>query len=331
MHMADALVAPVVAGTMYLCSSAVAGYSIKKVRLEDNPKKIPVMGVMGAFIFATQMINFAIPGTGSSGHLAGGMLLSALLGPYAGFLTMIGVLVIQCLMFADGGILALGCNIWNMAFYSCFIGAIIIWKSIMKRGISKRKITVASILSCVITLQLGAFSVVLETVASGITQLPLVTFLSVMQPIHLAIGFVEGLITAAVLCFIYEARPELLWGIGGKEIFSKGKLSFKNTLIIFSVATTIIAAIVSLVASRLPDGLEWSISRITGNTELNTANRINDMVSNFQKSIALLPDYSIKGSNAVLENSFSGILGGLIVIVLCVICCYLFRFFKREK
>ena len=112
MHMADALIAPAVGGAMYVCSAAAAGYSIKKVREENDPKKIPVMGIMGAFVFATQMMNFTIPGTGSSGHLCGGMLLSALLGPYAGFLTMIGVLLIQCLLFADGGILALGCNIW---------------------------------------------------------------------------------------------------------------------------------------------------------------------------------------------------------------------------
>ena len=101
MHMADALVSPAVAGTMYAVSAAAAGYSIYKVKKEDDASKIPVMGVMGAFVFATQMINFTIPGTGSSGHLCGGMLLSALLGPYAGFLTMIGVLFVQCLMFAD--------------------------------------------------------------------------------------------------------------------------------------------------------------------------------------------------------------------------------------
>ena len=90
MHMADALVAPAVAATMYVCSGGVAGFSVKKVRLESDPKKIPVMGVMGAFVFAAQMINFTIPGTGSSGHLCGGMMLTALLGPYAAFLTMIG-------------------------------------------------------------------------------------------------------------------------------------------------------------------------------------------------------------------------------------------------
>ena len=121
MHMADALVIPAVAGTMYAASTAAAGYSIKKVRLMDEPEKIPVMGVMGAFVFAAQMINFTIPGTGSSGHLCGGMLLTAVLGPWAGFLAMVGILLIQCLMFADGGLLALGCNIWNMAFYGLSI------------------------------------------------------------------------------------------------------------------------------------------------------------------------------------------------------------------
>ena len=214
MHMADALVSPAVAGTMYAVSAAAAGYSIYKVRRESDSSKIPVMGVMGAFVFAAQMINFTIPGTGSSGHLCGGMLLSALLGPYAGFLSMIEVLLIQCLMFADGGLLALGCNVWNMAFYGCFIGSMLIWKNIMRNGASRKKITAASITGCIVTLQLGAFSVTLETLASGITSLSFISFVSVMQPIHLAIGLVEGIITACVLCFVYEARPDILWGVG---------------------------------------------------------------------------------------------------------------------
>ena len=141
MHMADALVSPAVAGTVYVLSTGAAAYSVKKVREENDPEKIPVMGVMGAFVFATQMLNFTIPGTGSSGHLCGGMMLSALLGPCAGFLTMIGVLLIQCLLFADGGLLALGCNVWNMAFYGCFVGALLIWRPIMKKGASSPQIS----------------------------------------------------------------------------------------------------------------------------------------------------------------------------------------------
>ena len=137
MHMADALVSPAVAGTMYAVSAAAAAYSVKEIKLEDLDRKVPAMGVMGAFVFAAQMINFTIPGTGSSGHLCGGMLLSAVLGPCAGFLTMIAILAIQCLLFADGGLLALGCNVWNMAFYGCFVGGFLIWRMAAGRKMTK--------------------------------------------------------------------------------------------------------------------------------------------------------------------------------------------------
>lgn len=330
MHMADALVAPAVAGTMYVCSAAAAAYSIHKVRQEDDPKKIPVMGVMGAFVFATQMINFTIPGTGSSGHLCGGMLLSALLGPYAGFLTMIGVLLIQCLLFADGGLLALGCNVWNMAFYGCFIGSLLIWKPIMKKGITKGKIAAASILGCVLTLQLGAFSVSLETVASGITELPFGTFVAAMQPIHLAIGFVEGLITAAVLIFVHESRPELLFcSTEGEK--AQGRFSFRKTIVILSVLAAIIGGIVSLFASAYPDGLEWSIAKLTGSTELESAGGIYDTAGAIQDATALLPDYAFKGSESAFGTAFSGIVGCLVVVAVCVAVCYAFKFFRKKK
>ena len=266
MHMADALVSATVAGIMYGATATVTGYSIKKVREENDPKKIPVMGVMGAFVFAAQMINFTVPGTGSSGHLCGGILLSAILGPFAGFLTMIGVLAIQAIIFADGGILALGCNIWNIAFYGCFIGALLIWKPIMKRKATKGKIIIASIFGSIITLQIGAFSVGIETFASGISALPFLTFISVMQPIHLAIGIIEGLITSAVLCFIYEVRPELLYGIREDLNENKTRFYFRKVIIIFSLLTILIAGGLSLFASEYPDGLEWSIKKITNYT-----------------------------------------------------------------
>ncbi len=330
MHMADALVAPAVAGTMYACSSAAAAVSIRKVRLENDPKKIPLMGVMGAFVFATQMINFTIPGTGSSGHLCGGMLLSALLGPYAGFLTMIGVLLIQCLFFADGGLLALGCNIWNMAFYGCFIGALLIWRPMMKHCISKKRIVTASILGCVITLQLGALSVTIETLASGVTELPFGVFVATMQPIHLAIGLVEGLITAAVLVFVYDARPELLYGTGEGSA-KEGRFSFKRTLAILGCAAVVIGGALSLAASSNPDGLEWSIERITGSTELEADGDVYDAAASAQETTAILPDYSLPDSDSASGTVVSGIAGCLIVLGVCVGSCYAFRFFRKKK
>ena len=330
MHMADALLSPTVAGTMYVASAGVAAYSIKKIREEDDNKKVPVMGVMGAFVFATQMLNFTIPGTGSSGHLCGGMLLSALLGPYAGFLTMIGVLLVQGLFFADGGLLALGANVWNMAFYGCFLGSMLIWKPIMKKGASKAKIIAASILGCVLTLQLGAFSVTLETLASGITELPFGVFVATMQPIHLAIGSVEGLITAAVLVFIYEARPEFLWGIG-TEGTKEGKLSKKATITVLAVVAAVCAGVISLFASAFPDGLEWSMENVAGTTELEAGGGIYSVMESIQNATSFLPDYAFKNSEAAAGTSVSGIVGGLIVVALLVGISYLVRCSAKKK
>jgi len=329
MHMADALVAPAVAGVMYVASAAAAARSVQQVRLENDPKKIPVMGIMGAFVFAAQMINFTIPGTGSSGHLAGGMMLSALLGPHAGFLTMICVLVIQCLFFADGGLLALGCNIWNMAFYGCFVGALLIWKPILSKGVTKGRIIAASIIGCILTLEMGAFSVVLETKISGITSLPFGVFAGAMLPIHLAIGLVEGLITAAVLCFVHEARPELLWGVSATK--EPGKFSFKKTMAILAICAILIAGGLSLVASSFPDGLEWSIERLTGSTEIEAEGGIYETAGGIQESTSFLPDYNLPDSEAPAGTSLAGIVGALLVVVVAGGGAALFRFFKHKE
>ena len=360
MHMSDVLLSPAVAGVMYAGSVAATGYSIYKVKKIDQPESVPVMGVMGAFVFAAQMINFTIPGTGSSGHLCGGMMLSAILGPEAGFLTMIGVLLIQCLLFADGGLLALGANIWNMAFYGCFVGGYLIWKAIMKHGMSKKKITAASVLGCILTLQLGAFSVTLETLASDITELPFAAFVGVMQPIHLAIGLVEGLITAAVLVFIYEMRPELLWDgrrLRGSECVQKGRMSAKKMLIVFLVAAGLLGGVCSLFASELPDGLEWSMERIAGTaepgglagtaepgglagtaepgeitdtTESEQTGAVYEVSNSIQEASAILPDYSLKGNDTPVGTSLSGILGGAVVIAFYTVLCYVLKLFRKK-
>lgn len=325
MHMADALVSPAVAGTMYAVSAAAAAYSVKKVKIEDLDKKVPAMGVMGAFVFASQMINFAIPGTGSSGHLCGGMLLSAILGPFAGFLTMIAILTIQCLLFADGGLLALGCNIWNMAFYGCFIGGALIWRAVTGKKMSKGRITIASVIGCIVSLQMGAFSVVAQTLVSGITELPFPMFIGMMQPIHLAIGLIEGLITAAVLAFVYEARPEILYGYEQDKQEPKGSMSRKGAVAVLAVLAFIIGGVVSLFASGLPDGLEWSMEKVAGTAELAASGKLYRIAESLQKITAFMPDYAFKSSDSAAGTSLSGILGGLFVLAACVCVCMLIK------
>lgn len=329
MHMADALLNPAAAGTMYACSAVAVGYSVHKLKKADESLKIPEMGIMGAFVFAAQMINFTIPGTGSSGHLCGGMLLSAMLGPYAGFLTMAGILLIQCLLFADGGLMALGANIWNMAFFGCFVGAALIWKQMMKHKASRKKIVAASMIGCVLTLQLGAFCVTIETLVSGVTELPFIVFTGFMQPIHLAIGLVEGIITAAVLCFVYEARPELLWGISEEK--KEGKMPVFRVLLVLVAAAVLTAGAGSLAASALPDGLEWSMERTAGSTELERSGGIYDAAAAVQDKTSLLPDYAFPDSDSPVGTSFSGLAGGIVVAGVCAAFCLIIRHARRRK
>ena len=346
MHMADALLAPAVAATMYVASGTAAGISVHKLKKDDEPQKLPVMAVTAALVFAGQMINYTIPGTGSSGHMCGGMLLSALLGPQAGFLSMIVILAIQCLFFADGGLMALGANIWNMAFYGCFVGYYLIWRPIMRgklfgegKGAQRLRIALASILGCVVTLQLGAFSVVLETSLSGITELPFGAFVALMQPIHLAIGLVEGLITTAVLLFVFESRPELLQDVEPAE--GASKRSLKAVVAILAVVALLVGGGLSLLASSNPDGLEWALF---GNAEegyaenmgldednFGTASAVSEKAGEIQEKTSFLPDYAFPESEAAVGTTVSGVVGAAMVAGVALLICVAGGFFRKKK
>ena len=350
MHMADALVAPAVAATMYVASGVTTGISVKTLKKDENTAKLPTMAVASALVFAGQMINYTIPGTGSSGHLCGGMLLSALLGPQAGFLSMVVILAIQSLFFADGGLLALGANCWNMAFYGCFVGYYLIWRPIMQGKLSsglgtkaagRIRIILAAVLGCVLTLQLGAFSVVLETSVSGITELPFAAFVGIMQPIHLAIGLVEGLITSAVLLFVYETRPELLMDVNTDQEKVRNKCSLKTTLVILAVVVAVVGGGLSLVASSNPDGLEWSMfgngeagySENMGLDEENygVSSSAADVAGSIQEKTAVLPDYAFSESDSAVGTSVSGLVGSAVVAGAAALICLAGGFFRRKK
>ena len=324
MHMSDALLSPTVAGVMCAASGTAVAASVFKLRRSAEPVKVAESGVMGAFVFAAQMINFAVPGTGSSGHLCGGMLLAAVLGPYLGFLTLSIVLLVQCLLFADGGILALGANVWNMAFYGCMLGGGVIWPLVTGRSPSRARVFAASVLGNIVALQLGAFSVTLQTFASGVTELPFGVFVAAMQPIHLAIGAVEGLITGSVLCFIMETRPEML---AAESRPSLARLSRGAVLSVLVATAFAVGGLLSLVASSDPDGLEWSMERVAGTAELERSGSMHAKAAEVQEKIAVLPDYALPDSDAVGGNVLSGLLGTGLVLALCAVG----TFFVRRK
>jgi cobalt/nickel transport system permease protein len=318
MHMADALITPLVGGAMYLATVKVGSDSINKIKSQLDDTKIPLMGVMGAFVFATQMINFSIPGTGSSGHLGGGILLAVLLGPYAGFLAMAAILTIQALFFADGGLLALGCNIFNLGFYTCFIAYPFIYKRILRKGYSTARVGGASILASIVGLQLGSFSVVAQTILSGKIEIPFVTFALLMQSIHLVIGTVEGLVTAAIINFVWKARPELIEGAGNAGDI-RYNISFKKTLMLLIIAALVIGAILSLYTSGNPDGLEWSLFHSAGQKELVEQSKLYQWLGELQNKFAILPSYNFKAGVEASEQagtSISGVAGAILTLLL---------------
>lgn len=317
MHMADALLSPAVGMAMCAVSAGAVTYATKKIKNDDLcEKRVPLMAVTGSFVFAAQMINFTIPATGSSGHIGGGILLAALLGACPSLLTITAVLVIQCLFFADGGLLALGANVFNMGLIPCLLVYPLVFRPILSKGASPKRITIASILSVVVGLQLGAFAVVLQTLLSGITELPFSTFLLLMQPIHLAIGLVEGIVTASVLCFVHAARPEILDGV--QDGYAPA-VSTKKAVAAFAVAALLTGGALSLFASSYPDGLEWSIERTAGAAELKARGPIFESAAKMQEATAILPDYNFAskgGEGSPLGTTVAGVAGGTITFLL---------------
>jgi cobalt/nickel transport system permease protein len=336
MHMADALISPAVGGTMWAATAGLIVWCAKKVKTRHEDRLIPMMGVLGAFVFTAQMINFTIPGTGSSGHLGGGLLLAALLGPYAAFLVMASILTVQALFFADGGLLALGCNIFNLGFFPAFVAYPLIYRVFVKNPATRLRLWSGSILAAVVGLQLGAFAVVLETILSGVSDLSFSTFVLLMQPIHLAIGFVEGLATAAVVAFVVHARPETVQN-------TEGSVMTRRALISLILIAVLLGGVASWFASGKLDGLEWSLEKTTRYEELSApGNRIHSDLAQLQKRTAFLPDYGFKAPETSGEEaeswpsintgtSLSGLLGGLITLAIATGIGYSLRIRRKKE
>jgi len=339
MHMADALISPAVVGTMWVASAGAIAFCSHRVKQTLDDFKVPLMGVMGAFIFAAQMINFSIPGTGSSGHICGSILLSVVLGPYAALLVIASVLFVQALIFADGGLIALGCNIFNMGVIPCLIAYPLIYCTVAGRQPSTFRLWAGSIAASIVGLQIGAFAVVQETCFSGISELPFTGFILLMLPIHLAIGFIEGIITASVLTLIKNARPELISGIKIDSLSEKHPL--KGVIIAIISAALITGGVVSWFASENPDGLEWAIADMTKGKELESPNKpVHASAEHIQEATSILPDYGFKSTDSSGEawgwksvnpgTTVSGVAGSIITLILAFAIGMLFKYRFRQ-
>lgn len=299
MHMSDALISPEVGITGIAIAAAVVAYhGFKLDKQEDMLQKLPLMGVMGAFVFVAQMINFAIPGTGSSGHIAGGLLLAIILGPSAAIIIISSILLIQALLFGDGGILALGTNIINMGIVPCFFIYPLVWKTIVGRSLTKQKVLIASCVSGMLAMTLGALGVVVETYISGIAQIPLADFVMLMIPIHVLIGLGEGLITSAVVWFALEQNM-----IHNQQLTQITQRRSSKSILLAAVLGLMLPVIaLTWFASSHPDGLEWSLERSSAQLlEEQPATPVHEFTQSLQQNTTILPDYTF-GVDATSET-----------------------------
>ncbi|MCK7480859.1 MAG: energy-coupling factor ABC transporter permease [Candidatus Moduliflexus flocculans] len=180
------------------------GMAVSRTNKSLGEKQVPLMGIMAAFIFAAQMINFPVAG-GTSGHLLGGALAAIVLGPWAAMLVMTAVIAVQGLLFQDGGLLVMGANIFNMGLLTAAIGYGL-YRSVMNKS-TGTKLAVAGVAAW-LSVMAGALATALQLWLSGTSNLQTVAI--AMLGVHALIGIGEALITVAALSFIFRTRPDLL-------------------------------------------------------------------------------------------------------------------------
>ncbi len=310
MHMSDALLSPAVGLGFHAASAGLLAVAARRAAREDGyERRQPTMGVLGAFVFAAQMVTFAIPGTGSSGHLAGGTLLAILLGPSAAFLVMASVLTVQALIFADGGLLALGCNLFNLGFWPAFVG-IAAYRLVSRRWPGPRGALAGAVVASFLSVELGAIGVSVETALSGRSDLAFRELLLVMAAIHLPIAAVEGIVTAAAVRAVSRRWPDR---VDGPRIAAARIPVLASVAGIALFAATLLASI----ASQRPDGLTWAVERVARATPAEHATGVGAWLRAVQQRVAPLPGYALPGADRQpgvdAGISTSGIVGSLLV------------------
>jgi cobalt/nickel transport system permease protein len=213
MHIPDGFLNAGTLAPAWAVSAASVAYCVKKTTQKLKERMVPLMGIMSAFIFAAQMINFPVAG-GTSGHLFGGVLAAVLLGPYAGAVVLTCVLIFQCLVFQDGGLLALGANILNMAVVGTG-GGYLVFFGIIRMLKGRKGFFAGTAVAAWFSVVLAASLCAAELTLSGIS--PLWVILPAMAGIHAFIGVGEAIITVAVLGFILKVRPDLIYGLTGVD------------------------------------------------------------------------------------------------------------------
>ena len=290
LHIPDGFLSLVISLIFWGITIITVGIAISKTNKSLGEKQVPLMGIMAAFIFAAQMLNFPVAG-GTSGHFLGGALAAIVLGPWAGILVMTAVIALQALLFQDGGLLVMGANIFNMGLLTAMIG-FGLYRSVIGRNKGTR-LTVAGVAAWLAVVA-SALVTALQLWLSGTSRLEIVV--PAMLGVHVLIGIGEAIITVAALSFIEQIRPDL---VSGKETVAKGGRGW----VFAGIVISLFAVVLSPLASASPDGLE-RVAEDVGFLKLGQ-----------DAPFSVLPDYTVPflGETA-LSTIVAGAVGALVVL-----------------
>lgn len=292
MHIPDGFLSVVVSIVLWIVSVILIGIALRKTNQALGSRQVPLMGVLAAAIFAGQMLNFSVSG-GTSGHLLGAAIASILLGPWPAVLVMTSVVAVQAILFQDGGILALGANIFNMAIVGVFVSYAVYTLLI---GLFKKTswgLFVSGFLAAWTSIFIASLGCALELAVSGTS--PANIAVPAMGAIHAIIGVGEGLITVGSLAFLFAARKDLLNLGEARPAGDKG-------IIAGGMVIAILLAVFSPLASSHPDGLEW------------VAEQHGFLEAAKDAFYQIIPDYTMPGiSDPAMATIAAGIIGVIIV------------------
>ena len=289
LHIPDGFLSILVSALCWVITVLILGMAISRTNRSLGDRQVPLMGVMAAFIFAAQMINFPVAG-GTSGHLLGGALAAIVLGPWAGMLVMTAVIAVQALLLQDGGLLVMGANILNMGLITAAIGYGL-YRGVLGSS-HGTKLAVAG-LAAWLSVMAGALGTALQLWLSGTSSLQ--TVVIAMLGVHALIGLGEAVITVAALGFIFRTRPDLL---GESSASAEGGRGW----VIAGVVISLVVLLLSPFASSNPDGLE----RVAGD--------LGFLQSGQSAPYQILPDYSVPFLGATPISTIVAGLIGLIVV-----------------
>jgi cobalt/nickel transport system permease protein len=304
MHIPDGFLSTLVAVVLWIVTVVVVGIALKRVSRDLGERQVPLMGVLAAAIFAGQMLNFTVAG-GTSGHLMGAAIATILLGPWAAIIVLTTVVGVQALIFQDGGLLALGANIFNMGIVGVLVAHFVYRSALKLTGGRRWGVFAGGFAAAWLSIVIASLAVALQLALSGTS--PANLSVPAMGGIHMLIGLGEGLITVGALAFLYAARRDLL-KIDAPA--PKGNAA----LWVGGLAIAVLLAVLSPLASAHPDGLEW-VAEQKG--FLDTAQG---------PLYEIIPDYVLPGiSNEALATILAGIIGLLIVFGVALGVAYMRR------